>query len=130
LNVPGIGAVLVDGNGRTVYELSSGTQKNLACTASTGCTSVWTPLVFPRGTASATASGGAQSSLLSTTTHGGATFPTYNGWVLYEFTGDTGSGQANGQNISSFGGTWHVLDGSGTPVAAATSTTPSTTYQY
>jgi hypothetical protein len=71
------------------------------------------------------------SSLLSTTSVGAATYPTYNGWVLYEFTGDTGPGQANGQGISSFGGTWHPLDASGTPVAASSSTgTTTTTYHY
>jgi predicted lipoprotein with Yx(FWY)xxD motif len=121
--------VLVDGTGRTVYELSSGAAKNLACTASNGCTSVWTPLPLPTGVSSATASGGASSSLLSTTSSAGATYPTYNGWVLYEFTGDTSPGQANGQDLSSFGGTWHVLDGSGTPVTATSSST-TTTYHY
>ena len=129
-NVPGLGTVLVDGNGRTVYELSSGATANLPCTSSNGCTLVWTPLPLPQGAASASASGGAQSSLLSTITQGGATYPTYNGWVLYEFTGDTGSGTANGQALSSFGGTWHVLDGSGTPIAATSSTTTTSPYHY
>lgn len=129
-NVTGVGTVLVDGNGRTVYELSSGSDKNLSCTASNGCTVVWTPLPLPSGVASATASGGASSSLLSTTSPGGATYPTYNGFVLYEFTGDTSTGQANGQDLSSFGGTWHVLDGSGTPVTATSAGTTTTTYHY
>jgi predicted lipoprotein with Yx(FWY)xxD motif len=129
-NVGTIGTVLVDGSGRTVYELSSGSKKNLPCTASTGCTSVWTPLPLPSGTSSASASGGANSSLLSTISSGGVTYPTYNGWVLYEFTGDSGSGQAQGQGISSFGGTWHVLDGTGTPITASPSSQTTTTYHY
>lgn len=129
-SVPGIGTVLVDGSGRTVYELSSASTKNLPCTASTGCASVWTPLPLPSGTSSATASGGANSSLLATTSSGGATYPTYNGFVLYEFTGDTGPGQAGGQGISSFGGTWHVLDAAGLQITSASSSTTTTTYNY
>lgn len=129
-NVGGLGSVLVDASGRTVYELSSASVKNLPCTASTGCTSVWTPLPLPSGTSSATATGGAISSLLSTTSVGAATYPIYNGWVLYEFTGDSGSDQANGQGISSFGGTWHAVSASGTPVATASSTGTTTTYHY
>ena len=129
-NVTGVGHVLVDGHGRTVYELSSGAMKNLPCTASTGCTSAWTPLPLPTGTSSATASGGAKSTLLATTSQGGSTFPTYNGWVLYEFTGDSGPGQANGQGLSSFGGTWRVLDAAGHPVTVQPSSTTTTTYHY
>jgi hypothetical protein len=46
----------------------------------------------------------------------GETYPTYNGWLMYEYTGDSGSGQANGEGIKSFGGTWYVLNPSGQPV--------------
>jgi hypothetical protein len=35
---------------------------------------------------------------------------------MYEYTGDSGSGQANGEGIKSFGGTWYVLNPSGQPV--------------
>jgi predicted lipoprotein with Yx(FWY)xxD motif len=130
-NVTGLGTVLVDGSGRTVYELSSPATKNLPCTAASGCTSAWIPLPLPAGSAGATATGGATSSLLSTISVGTTTYPTYNGWVLYEFTGDTGPGQANGQGLSSFGGTWRAIDASGVPVTSSPSTgTTSTTYNY
>jgi predicted lipoprotein with Yx(FWY)xxD motif len=129
--VSGLGSVLVDANGRTVYELSSASVKNLPCTASSGCSSVWTPLPLPTGANGAMATGGAKSSLLSTISAGGSTYPTYNGWVLYEFTGDTGPGQAAGQGISSFGGTWHVINASGAPISvSSTSGTTTTTYGY
>jgi hypothetical protein len=55
----------------------------------------------------------------------GKTYPTYNGWLMYEYTADSGSGQANGQGISSFGGTWYVLSPSGNPNTAATSASSS-----
>jgi predicted lipoprotein with Yx(FWY)xxD motif len=128
--VSGLGTVLVDASGRTVYELSSASTKNLPCTASNGCTSAWIPLPLPAGTSSATASGGASSALLATSSSGGATYPTYNGFVLYEFTGDTGPGQANGQGLSSFGGTWHALDPAGLQITSTTSSTTTTTYGY
>jgi hypothetical protein len=46
----------------------------------------------------------------------GETYPTYNGYLVYEYVGDSGRGEANGQGIKSFGGTWYVLDASGNPV--------------
>ena len=46
---------------------------------------------------------------------------TYKGWRVYEYTGDTGSGQANGQGLKSFGGTWYVLNASGQPVKTSSS---------
>ena len=126
----GLGSVLVDGSGRTVYELSSATTKNLPCTTSNYCIPNWTPLPLPAGTSSASASGGASASLLSTISSGGATYPTYNGWVLYEYSGDTGPGQADGQGLSSYGGTWHAVDANGNPIGASTSSTTTTTYHY
>ena len=47
--------------------------------------------------------------------------PAFKGWRLYEYTGDTGSGQANGQGLKSYGGTWYALDASGRPVKRSSS---------
>jgi predicted lipoprotein with Yx(FWY)xxD motif len=33
---------------------------------------------------------------------------TYKGWPLYLYAGDRAPGEVNGQNLSSFGGTWYV----------------------
>ena len=46
---------------------------------------------------------------------------TYNGWPLYTFIGDSSAGQAKGQGLNNFGGTWYVLNSSGNPVTAKTS---------
>ncbi len=44
---------------------------------------------------------------------------TYNGWPLYTFSGDSGAaGVAHGQALTSFGGTWYVLNAAGNPVTA------------
>ncbi|MBV8234242.1 MAG: hypothetical protein JO075_00945, partial [Acidimicrobiia bacterium] len=48
----------------------------------------------------------------------GETYPTYNGWLMYEFSGDSGVGQGKGQGIQSFGGTWSAISPAGTPVTA------------
>jgi predicted lipoprotein with Yx(FWY)xxD motif len=91
-SVSGVGTVLVDGKGRTVYVLTKSGQKNVPCTDASGCTGVWPPVSAA-----------------------------FKGWRLYEYTGDSGSGQANGQGIKSFGGTWYVLSPSGDPVKTSSS---------
>jgi hypothetical protein len=67
---------------------------------------------------SAEAGMGINASLLGTKTLSGKTYPSYHGWLMYEYSGDSGSGQANGQGIKSFGGTWYVLNASGNPVTS------------
>jgi predicted lipoprotein with Yx(FWY)xxD motif len=117
--VSGLGTVLVDGNGRTVYILTNGGHTNVPCTDATGCTKLWPDLPLPSGMSAAKAGMGLQASLLSTKKlSDGETYPTYNGWLMYEYAGDSGPGQANGEGIKSFGGTWYVLDPSGNPVKA------------
>ena len=119
-NVSGLGTVLVDAKGRTVYILTNSGKKNAPCTDASGCTAVWPDLPLPDGTSAATAGMGANASLLSTMKESdGETYPTYNGYLLYEYTGDSGSGQANGQGIKSFGGTWYVLNAAGMPVKSS-----------
>jgi hypothetical protein len=61
----------------------------------------------------------------------GETYPTYNGWLMYEFKNDSGPGQAHGEGIKSFGGTWYALDSSGNLVMpGGTATTASSSSGY
>jgi len=116
-SVSGVGKVLVDAKGRTVYILTSSAKKNVPCSDASGCTAVWPDLPLPSGKSAATAGQGIDASLLSTMKLGdGETYPVDNGYLLYEYTGDTGPGQANGEGIKSFGGTWYALSPSGAPV--------------
>jgi len=128
-NVSGLGTVVVDGRGRTVYVLTADGKANLPCEDSTGCTKVWPDLPFPDGVSSAKAGTGAQASLLgSMKLSDGETYPTYNKWLMYEFANDSGPGQGHGEGIKSFGGTWYALDASGNlvmPGGAGTSATSS-----
>jgi predicted lipoprotein with Yx(FWY)xxD motif len=125
--ISGVGDVVVDGLGRTVYVLTSDMKTNLPCDDASGCTKFWPDLPFPDGVSSATAGTGIQQSLLSSKKLAdGETYPTYNGWLMYEFVKDSGPGQANGVGVKSFGGTWYALSPSGTLVSksgASTSTT-------
>ena len=90
---------------------------NLPCTDAGGCTGLWPDLALPDGSSGAKAGTGVKASLLSTKKlSDGETYPTYNGWLVYEYSGDSGPGQANGQGMASFRGTWYVLNASGNPV--------------
>jgi hypothetical protein len=60
----------------------------------------------------------------------GQTYPTYNGWLMYEFARDTGSGQANGQGLVSFGGTWETINPAGAPITSAAPAAGGTTPGY
>src|SRR5262245_55738349 len=112
-NVPGVGTVLVDGKGRTVYILTNDGTTNVPCDDASGCTALWPDLPLKDG-AAAKAGAGLTSSLLGTKKMSdGETWPTYNGWLVYEYAGDSGPGQANGEGLTSFGGTWYVLNASG-----------------
>jgi len=115
--VSGVGKVLVDGSGRTVYILTANMHSNVPCTDASGCTGLWPDLPLPDGSSGAKAGTGVKASLLSTKKlSDGESYPTYNGWLVYEYSGDSGPGEANGQGMKSFGGTWYVLNASGTPV--------------
>lgn len=121
--VPGVGTVLVDGNGRTLYVLASEKGGRVTCSAAGGCTTVWPPLVLPPGTSRAVAGSGVQASLLGTVTGpAGEVRVTYGGWPLYTFTADSGSGTAKGQNVKDAFGLWLALTPSGSPAGAAAST--------
>jgi len=54
---------------------------------------------------------------------------TLRGMPLYRFTQDHSVGEANGQGLKSFGGTWHVISASSNPATSPTAqhTSPSGT---
>lgn len=120
-----LGTILVDSQSRTLYMLTSETGGKLTCTVASGCTNYWSEADLPSGVTAASVSGSAKSTLLGTETGATGTVVTYNGWPLYTYSGDSGTGQENGEGISSFGGTWYVLSASGNPVTAMATPTPS-----
>jgi predicted lipoprotein with Yx(FWY)xxD motif len=125
-SVQGVGTVLVNGQGRTLYMLTSEKGGKITCTAANGCTQAWPETLLTSGATMAKADGGVQSSLLGTVKDAsGSLEVTYNHWPLYTFSGDSGPGVAKGQGLTSFGGTWYVLNGSGNRVTSSPSGTGS-----
>ena len=121
-SVPGVGTVLVNGQGQTLYMLTSEKDGKITCTQTNGCTQAWPETLLANGAAAATAGRGVQSSLLGTVKDASGNLEvTYNHWPLYTFSGDSGPGVAKGQALTSFGGTWYVLNGSGNPVTSSQS---------
>jgi predicted lipoprotein with Yx(FWY)xxD motif len=125
-SVPGVGTVLVNGQGQTLYMLTSEKGGKITCTQANGCTQAWPETLLTSGATAATAGSGVQSSLLGTVKDASGNLEvTYNHWPLYTFSGDSGPGVAKGQALTSFGGTWYVLNGSGNPVTSSQSGTAS-----
>ncbi len=121
-SVPGVGAVLVNRQGQALYMLTSEKGGKITCTQANGCTQAWPETLLANGATVATAGSGVQSSLLGTVKDAtGNLEVTYNHWPLYTFSGDPGPGVAKGQGLTSFGGTWYVLNGSGNPVISSPS---------
>jgi predicted lipoprotein with Yx(FWY)xxD motif len=100
-SVSGVGDVLVDTKGMTLYYLKTETSGTIMCTG--GCATAWPPLLLPSGVTSATAGSGVDSSKLGTITRpDGGTQVTYDGKPLYLFASDTSAGQATGQGVAGF----------------------------
>jgi predicted lipoprotein with Yx(FWY)xxD motif len=113
-----LGTILADSQGMTLYTLTSN-GKAVACSAA--CAAVWPPLTLPAGVTTAT--GGAGITGLGTAAGASATMVvTIDGLPLYRFTQDKDSGDAYGEGLQSFGGTWHVVK-TGAHAGASTSPT-------
>jgi predicted lipoprotein with Yx(FWY)xxD motif len=110
-NVHGLGTILVDSSGRTLYMFVPDKQKKVTC-KSTSCQAAWPPLKLTG--AKAVASGRAKQSLISSDPNPrGGKVVTYNHWPLYTYIGDSKPGQASGQALNLNGGLWYVLSPSG-----------------
>ena len=115
----GLGQVLVNGRGRTLYLFEKDKHGKSACTGQ--CASFWPPLIAS-GKPLATA--GAKASLLGTTKRGdGRLQVTYNHKPLYTFVKDTRKVQTNGEALDAFGAEWYAVSAAGAKVVkhAATS---------
>jgi predicted lipoprotein with Yx(FWY)xxD motif len=105
----GLGTVLVDGQGRTLYLFEKDNGTTSSCAGA--CASVWPPL-------STTGKGAAgdglpAGKLRSTKRSDGTTQLTYAGHPLYTYAGDGKPGDVKGQGLNQFGAKWYVLAPSG-----------------
>ncbi|MFZ0178562.1 MAG: hypothetical protein WAL84_01650 [Candidatus Dormiibacterota bacterium] len=109
----GLGSVLTDGKGRTVYLFTRDSGTTSSCSG--GCISVWPPVTSPSTVQAGT---GASAALLGTTSRGGGQMQvTYNGHPLYYYVGDTNPGDTNGEQLNQFGGLWYAVSPSGMQVS-------------
>jgi predicted lipoprotein with Yx(FWY)xxD motif len=126
-SVGSLGTVLVNGNGRTLYLLSSEKGGKITCTDANGCTKYWAPVELPSGVSKPVAGSGIDASMFGTVrSTAGHVYVTYGGWPLYTFSGDSAAGSASGQGVTSFGGTWSAVTTSGGP-AGVSGAAPATT---
>jgi predicted lipoprotein with Yx(FWY)xxD motif len=114
----GLGKVLVDSKGRTIYLFQKDEGTKSACSGE--CANDWPPV---RAKGKATAGDGANAAMVSTTTRSdGAPQVTYNGHPLYLYEGDQKPGDTNGQGLEAFGARWYALTAAGNQVSGGTST--------
>ena len=99
-----LGTILVDRQGRTLYDFVKDKKNKSACAGS--CATFWPPLLTH---GKPQAAKGVQAKLLGTTVRKSGTQVTYNGHPLYTYAGDMKAGQTNGQGSTNFGAAWWVL---------------------
>lgn len=114
-SVSGLGKVLVDGQGFTLYLFEPDAQTGHS-KCSGPCAAEWTPLAVPDGKSPIAGSGIAASKLSTTTRPDGTKQITYNGWPLYTWAEDLAPGQATGEGLDNLGGLWFVLDPQGNAI--------------
>jgi predicted lipoprotein with Yx(FWY)xxD motif len=104
-----LGTILVDSEGRTLYDFHKDKGGTSACYGA--CAGAWPPLLTE---GNPQAQGPADRSMLGTTKRKDGTVQvTYNGWPLYTYVGDQNPGEANGNDIDQFGAEWYALQPNG-----------------
>jgi outer membrane protein assembly factor BamB/predicted lipoprotein with Yx(FWY)xxD motif len=114
--IPGLGPVLVNARGRTLYLFAPDNDRKVTCVGT--CAQVWPPAFLPNGE-KPVASGQVKQALLgSDPDPAGGRVVTYAGWPLYTFVSDTAPGAATGQALNLNGGLWYVLSPTGKVIKA------------
>ena len=98
--------VLANASGRTLYWFAPDSSTTSVCNGS--CAVYWPPVKGPL-----TAGAGVTGTLGTIRRADGSTQETYNGHPLYTYIGDSGPGQAHGNNLNLNGGLWHEVVVSG-----------------
>jgi predicted lipoprotein with Yx(FWY)xxD motif len=112
-SVSGLGQILVNSAGRTLYMFVPDKRTRVTCFKT--CAKIWPPLKLPAG-AKIVAKGAAKKALLGSDKDAavaGGRVVTYNHWPLYTYLGDSKAGVAAGQRLNVNGGLWYVLAPSG-----------------
>jgi predicted lipoprotein with Yx(FWY)xxD motif len=115
-NVPGVGTVLVNSGGYTLYMFKPDAQRRVTCTGL--CTANWPPAKISAGERVVAGPGVRADLLGSDPDPSGGRVVTYNGWPLYTYSSDVQPGEDTGQAIDINGGEWYVMRPSGEPLTA------------
>jgi predicted lipoprotein with Yx(FWY)xxD motif len=111
----GVGPMLVDGSGRTLYLWKADTGMQSTCSGA--CAQAWPPLTTM---GSVRAGHGVEAKLLGMSKRSdGSSQVTYAGHPLYLFAGDTAAGQLNGQGSNGFGADWWAVTPGGAAITQA-----------
>ena len=102
---PKLGKILVNASGMTLYTFEIDTATESKCITA-DCVAYWPPL-----TVNATPTGGSDvpGTLATISRPDGTMQVTYQGQPLYTFALDKKPGDVTGDNLSQFGGLWHVV---------------------
>lgn len=112
--VPGLGTVLTDGGGRTLYRFDQDTADPPTSTCDGGCAEKWPPVLVTAGDVPVR---GVDRALVGAVDRpDGTRQVTVAGWPVYRFAEDSAPGQAEGQGA---GGTWFVAAPDGKKAAPA-----------
>jgi predicted lipoprotein with Yx(FWY)xxD motif len=98
--------VLASPKGRTLYRLKPETARHVLC--KTDCLQFWPPLTVKSKATKVKLPTGVKGKI-GYLQRGKRWQVTLKGLPLYTYSGDSAKGQAAGQNIKTFGGTWLVL---------------------
>jgi len=109
--IAGLGPVLVNAQGHTLYIFARDKAKKVTCVSS--CEVVWPPATLPSGRKPVAAGPVKQSLLGSDPNPASGQVITYAGWPLYTYVTDTAAGQASGQALNLNGGLWYVISPTG-----------------
>jgi len=118
--VDGLGTVLVDGQGLTVYMFDNDVRGEPSRCYDI-CAVEWPPVVLKPGVSQPVAGPGIDAALLGMSPRAdGTTQVTYNGWPLYLWPPDRAPGKATGQALANAGGLWYVLSPAGNRIVTPT----------
>jgi predicted lipoprotein with Yx(FWY)xxD motif len=113
-SLPGLGTVLVNSGGYTLYMFAPDARRRVTCTNL--CAAIWPPVKISAGERLVAGPGVRADLLGSDSNPAGGRVVTYNGWPLYTYRSDIQPGWANGQAIDLNGGYWYVMQPSGKPL--------------
>ena len=112
----GLGTVLVNSKGRTLYWFAIDTPTKSNCSGS--CAQFWPPVL---GKVTAKSGTTLPKGLGTITRSGGKLQATYDGHPLYTYVGDTSAGMTSGNGKNLSGGLWWAMTPSGSKLAAGAS---------